>query len=115
MKNKYKGTIVEESLKDNRALNNFEIVGFEITKNKNPINRWHLYNVNISKKDIEKISKNLKSNKWYAHFWKGKEVIAVFKNKTFIFNYDKKETWKPVIEYGLSIGIPRKQLDFPIN
>lgn len=110
----YKGVIVEESLSDNRILNDLKIVDFRISKEENPSDRWHLYTVNVSKEEIEKLSKNIKT-KWYMHFWKGRNIIAIFKNKKFEFNFDDKSTWKPVIEYGLSLGIPREQLDFPIE
>ncbi|MEK6925370.1 MAG: hypothetical protein AABW71_03995 [Nanoarchaeota archaeon] len=105
----FQGVIVEESLIDTNILSEINIIS-----NQNS-NKWHIYKVKVSKEDIEKISKNIKSNKWYAHFWKDKEIIAVFKNKTFTFNYDKKETWNQAIEYGISIGIPKEQLDFPIG
>lgn len=49
------------------------------------------------------------------HFWQEQDVIAVFKDRKFEFNYDDKSTWKPVIEYGLSLGIPKEELDFPID
>jgi len=49
------------------------------------------------------------------HFWKDKDVIAVFEGKKFAFNYDDKSSWTPAVEYGLSIGIPKEQLDFPID
>ncbi len=111
---KYVGTIVEESLLDNRILNKLKIKSVRISSAENPLNRWHLYSVEVDDKDIDLISKNLKSTKWYAHFWKGNKVIAVFKDKTFNFDYNKKETWKQAVEYGLSIGIPKEQLDFKI-
>lgn len=115
IKKDYKGVIVEESLMDNRILNELEITSIRISKDENPNERWHLYSINVSKEEITKISKNLKSTKWYSHFWKGKEVIAVFKNKTFTFDYDNKKTWKQAVDHGLSIGIPKEQLDFLIN
>lgn len=111
----YKGIIIEESLEDNRMLNDLEIIDFEISKEENSSERWHLYTVNVSKEDIENLSKNIKKGKWYMHFWKGREVIAIFKNKKFEFNFDDKSTWREVIEYGLSLGIPKEQLDFPIK
>ena len=111
---KYKGVIVEESLEDNRILNDFKIIDFRISKEENPADRWHLYTVQVSKEDIVRLSKNIKQ-KWYMHFWKGRNVIAIFKDKKFEFNFDDKSTWKPVVEYGLSLGIPKEQLDFPID
>lgn len=110
----FQGIIVEESLIDNKILNEMNIISTN-SNNENSSNKWHMYKVKVSKEDIDKISKNIKSNKWYAHFWKGKEVIVVFKNKTFSLIYDKKETWKQAIEYGISIRIPKEQLDFPLD
>ena len=109
----YKGVIVEE-LSDNRILNNLKIIDFRISKEENLADRWHLYTVNVSKEEIVNLSKNIKP-KWYMHFWKGRSIIAIFKNKKFEFNFDDKSTWKPVVEYGLLLGIPKEQLDFPIE
>lgn len=114
MNEDFKGVIVEESLIDNRILNDLEIEKIKITTEDKPNERWHLYTIKISKEKIEALNKNIRPN-WYMHFWKGKEVIVIFKDKIFSFNYDKKETWKPAIDYGLSIGISREQLDFPIG
>ena len=110
----YKGIIIEESLSDNRILNGLEIIKIEISKEDNPQDRWHLYTVRVSEEDINELSKNIKP-KWYMHFWKGKEVIAIFKDKKFEFNYDNKSERTPVVNYGLSLGIPKEQLDFPID
>ncbi|MFA6072397.1 MAG: hypothetical protein WC810_27865 [Janthinobacterium sp.] len=112
--NNYKGTIVEESLIDNRILNDLKIIDFRVSKDENPVDRWHLYTVLVTNQDIERLSQNIKP-KWYMHFWKDREVIAVFQNKIFKFNYDDKSSWEPVVNYGLSIGIPKEQLDFPIE
>lgn len=109
------GTVVEESLEDNRLLNELEIIGFRISKDENPQDRWHLYKVKVSRDDIEKLSKNINAGKWYMHFWEGSDITAVFKNKIFEFNYSDKSTWKDAIEYGKSLGIPEEQLDFLIE
>ena len=106
---KYKGIIVEQSLRDRGFLRNIEILSSEIYPNFG----WKLIKVNIPKDKVIELSKNLNDKKWYAHFWSGKDVIAVFQNKIFEFNYDKKETWKEAVDYGLSLGIPLEQLDFP--
>ena len=114
MEKQYKGVIVEESLEDNRLLNGVEIVSFRISKDENPEDRWHLYTVKVSREDIEKLAGAIKT-KWYMHFWKDRNIIAIFKGKLFEFNYDDKSTWKNVVDYGLSLGIPKEQLDFPIE
>ena len=116
MDKKYKGPIVEESLDDNRILNELEIVSFRVSKDENPSDRWHLYQVQVSRRDIDTISKHLNSGKWYMHFWdSNRNVIAVFRDRIFEFNYDDKPSWKAAIEYGKSIGIPAEQLDFIIE
>ena len=110
----YKGTIIEESLEDNIILNDFNIIGFKITDDVIFSERWHLYTVQVSREEIEQVSKFIKSG-WYAHFWKNRNMIVVFKNKIFEFNYNDKASWQPAIEYGLSLNIPKEQLDFLIN
>lgn len=52
---KYNGTIIEESLEDNRIINDFEIIGIRISNAENPADRWHLVNVLISGEDIKRL------------------------------------------------------------
>ena len=111
---KYKGIVVEESLEDNRALNGLEVIGLRITGQQNPLERWHLYTVMVTDAEIEKLAAGIKPA-WYMHFWQDRNVLAVFKDQRFSFNYDDKNTWRPVVEYGQAVGIPESQLDFPID
>lgn len=112
---KYKGTIVQESLTDDRILNELDIVGLKITDEDNPSNRWHLFTVLATEGEIKKLSNYLKPEKWYAHFWNGDNVIAIFPKRVFNFKHSDKSTWKEAVEYGKSIGIPEEQLDFLIE
>ena len=112
---KYEGTIVEEGLLDNRFLNTVEILSVRISSAEVPKDRWHLYKVRVSEEDISSFAKHLKPEHWYAHFWNGDEVIAVFPSKTFKFKHSDKAAWGPAIEYGKSIGIPEEQLDFIVD
>jgi len=41
--NKWKRTVVWESLGDDRILNNFDIVDFKIADEEKPGDRWHLF------------------------------------------------------------------------
>lgn len=111
----YKGVIVEESLTDNRLLNRFKIVGVQITTQDDPSERWHLYTVLANREDMDVLAHALKPEKWYAHFWEGNEVIAVFPGHTFTFQYDHPQTWADAIAYGRRLGIPDEQLDFVID
>lgn len=114
--NLYKGAIIEESLEDSSILNLFSIINTTITNDENPNDRWHIHTVESDKDTLLKLSKVLKSEKYYAHFWDNKKnIIVVFRDKVFEFNFNKKDEWLPAIEYGLSVGIPKEQLDFLIS
>jgi hypothetical protein len=111
---KYRGVVVEESLEDNRIMNGLEVVGIHISGQENPSERWHLYTIRVNEEEIERLSSSIK-NAWYMHFWIGRKVIVIFNNRRFDFDYDTKATWRPAVEYGLSVGIPESQLDFKID
>jgi len=110
---KYRGIIIEESLIDNRILINFNIIKLYITAAERKSDQWHLFEVEVEENEIENISKQIIQG-WYAHFWHGSNVMAVFANKVIKFNYLDKSTWNEVIEHGKKLNIPSEQLDFPI-
>jgi hypothetical protein len=108
---KYKGIIIEESLENPDFLKDIKIVENTVSED----GEWHMYTVVVSIENLEQLTQNLKDGKWYAHFWNERDVIAVFKGKMFKFNFDDKSTWKDVLVYGRSLGVPEEQLDFPID
>jgi hypothetical protein len=110
MRKDYKGIVIEESLRDNKIINRLNIEKVEISREL----RWHMYTVRISKREIDGLKKTIRP-KWYMHFWKGKKIIAIFKDKKFEFNVDDERRRRTVIGYGMSLGIPEEQLDFPIG
>ena len=110
---KYRGIIIEESLNDNRILNNFNIIKLFITETARKSDQWHLFEVEIEENEIENLSNQIIEG-WYAHFWHGSDVTAVFAGKIIKFNYLDKSTWNEVMEYGKKLNIPLEQLDFPI-
>lgn len=111
----YTGTIVEESLLDSRIINDFKIIHAHISRANNTEDRWHLYKVEASEQQIETLSSHLKSHGWYVHFWQEDKIIVIFPHKKFTISHSNKTTWIKAINYGISIGIPREQLDFPID
>lgn len=50
-----------------------------------------MYKTDIDKDQLFTLSKELKSEKWYTHFW------------------------RDAVNHGLSLGIPLEQLDFVIE
>lgn len=111
----YKGTIVEESLVDNRLVNTFKITAVRISNADKPEERWHLYKVEATPKQIDTLAAQLKPAGWYAHFWRGDDIIVVFPRKKFAVKYSDQDTWKEAVAYGESIGIPTEQLDFKLD
>ncbi len=107
----FTGTIVGESLQDQKVLRGFTVLESKYSKEVG----WHLYKVEVTKDQIKEISNNLNPGTWYAHFWNGDDVIVAFKNKTFELKHSDKKSWRPAIDCGLSLGIPAEQLDFPIE
>ena len=111
---KYKGVIIEESLKSNLIINEFKVLGLSITKEDDPSDRWHMYAVEGSEEIIQKLPSVIKT-KWYAHFWSGADLIVVFSNKIFSFRNDDQESRDEAVKYGMLMGIPKEQLDFLID
>lgn len=109
------GTVVGESLRDSRFLNELEVLSARISDAAKPEDRWHLYRVVVGEKEIYQLADQLKSEKWYAHFWDNDTIYAVFPGKVFEMERYNKTTWKPAIDYGLKIHIPKEQLDFLID
>jgi hypothetical protein len=110
----YRGIVIEESLYDNRVINGLDIRKIVITGQDNPQERWHMYEVTVSEDEIMMLANQIREE-WYMHFWKDRDIIAIFKDREFRFNYDNRETWGEVLEYGRSQGLPDYQLDFPIG
>lgn len=109
----FTGTIIEESLEDNRIINQFEIKSMEITGEDEKEKRWHIYNViNVQEKQITELSKNLKDKKYYSHFWNKDFVVVVFKDKYFKYKKGDLSEVQKIIDYGTSLDIPLEQLDF---
>ncbi|HKC04869.1 MAG TPA: hypothetical protein VKC54_03290 [Patescibacteria group bacterium] len=104
----YHGILIDQEFKNPLFPENFEV--FSIKQDGD----WKIYGVEIQEIGgvIENIQKNMKSNApWYAHLYNDKELIVIFKNKIFKVR-PHKSTWTEVFNYGKSLNIPEKQLDF---
>lgn len=107
----YKGTIIENSLRDKEILKKIGVVKTWESRD------WVLHDVLLKEDQIPELSKYIDVGPWYIHVWEpGKDdVKVIFKDKIFTIRYSDKSTWLPAIEYGKSIGIPEEQLDFLIS
>ena len=104
----YKGTIIEQSLKDVSVLNEMQI----IEKNEESSTGWILYTVLASKEQLLKLENLINDYKWYTHFWNDQEIIIVFKDKIFEIDKRNMSEIQKAVEHGIQIGIPEEQLDF---
>lgn len=106
----YVGQVIRESLTNTNLLDILE----EVAKDFDSETNWNISKVRATKSQIIQLSKFLKEE-FYFHFWCGDDVIVAYKDKIFEFKHSDKTSWQPAVEYGLSLGIPKKQLDFPID
>ena len=107
----YHGIIVKESLKDESVLNKMKILG------QKKGTEWTLLRVGVSENKIDEVIGSVQKSlateplRYYSHFYRDGKLIVVFPKKIFTLT-PKRETWRPAIDYGKSIGIPEKELDF---
>lgn len=106
----YHGIVIEEGLKDPSILNKVKILG------KKGVGEWTLLRVGVEESEINKVIRLIQKYlvtepAYYAHFYRKEELVAVFPRKIFYLT-PSKETWKPAVDYGKSVGIPEEELDF---
>jgi hypothetical protein len=113
----YHGIILNVSQRDKTIFSKLNVIG-----KKNVV--WKLvvlYKVQVPPGGLNALIEKLQSNmaesfvhfirEFYCHFYRGNELIVVFRKKVFKVDTDR-STWKEAIDYGKSLGIPAKQLDF---
>jgi hypothetical protein len=115
MTSEYHGNLLDTEFKNPNFVYKFKI----FAKRKSEKNPWTMHGVVVSADRIEnviqEVQKNLLSDKpFYAHFYRDNELIIVFKKRVFRVTPDK-STWKEIIEYGRSLGVPDEQLVFAPN
>lgn len=120
----YIGVIIEESLVTKNILGKVKILKkrFEpITAiHKTPwLKRWTLDNVEVDEEIVEEFAELVshtldysKKSAWYADFKNDKYHFIIFKNKIFKVDLKKPSLYKNAKEYGISLGIPKYQVDF---
>ncbi len=111
--NEYHGILVDYCLKDKKYLETFNIIG----QKPSVVIPWQLYKVSVPKEKIKDVIKDfqkqfISDKQFYAHFYKGNELIVVYKDKIFMANPHNKKSWKASINYGLLKKIPLEQLNF---
>lgn len=118
----YKGIIIEESLTDSNVLTDVIILGTEIEivteGHKTPwIKQWTMHTVEIEEEKVEQLAKQISENldnehTWYADFKNDMYHFIIYPNKVFRVDINNPTLYNKAREYGISIGIPKYQMDF---
>lgn len=117
----YRGDVIEESLQDKTTLKGLHIVSTrveQVTKeHKTPwLKQWTLHTIEVPDNEAEslaeRLSHSIDGEHWYIDFKNDATHFIIFPHKVFKVNRKQPEEYKPVVTYGLSINIPRHQLDF---
>jgi hypothetical protein len=61
---------------------------------------------------VLELSQSLKPQAWYINVSTKDDAYVIFPNKVFKYTQGDKQKEKEAIEYGRSIGIPDRQLDW---
>ncbi|MES2215818.1 MAG: hypothetical protein V4481_00795 [Patescibacteria group bacterium] len=119
----YKGVIIEESLEKKDILKKVKIISTEIEKvteqMKTPwLKNWTLHTVLIPEEDAYHVTDELSASledqhsSWYADYQNKKWHYIIFKGKIFKVNKSNPEEYRAAMEYGVSLGIPKHQVNF---
>jgi len=118
----YKGVIIEESLERTDILNDVTIISTKVEKvtekHKTPwLAQWTLHTVEISEKLADEIADRLsmdleKAHSWYADYKNDIYHYIIYRGKIFKINLQNPVLYKDAKQYGISLGIPKYQVDF---
>ncbi|MGA2574057.1 MAG: hypothetical protein ABSF36_07685 [Candidatus Methanomethylicaceae archaeon] len=106
----YHGIIIDKSLRNKKLIEKLNVIG-----SRRSSTGLVLLKISFPAEELGKMIKLIQENlvikeKYYAHFYRDDELVVIFKDRIFRISPEK-SSWKPVIDYGLSLKIPIKQLD----
>ncbi len=107
----FTGVVVEESLTDNRAVNELMILSVTVTDEDDPAHRWHVYTVTANLKAIERLSVYLRED-WHTHFWNRDELVIVYGGRILRCRRDEAKGAAAALSCGLTAGVPPERLLF---
>lgn len=110
-KQKYIGKVAKNSLLNPKCLDGIKIEKEEMSEKR----KDSIYTIKVYEDTVKYLAENLKSNQDYMYFWNEKNILILYKNKTFTINYEDKNKIQEAIQYGIHMGIPEEELDFKIG
>jgi hypothetical protein len=117
MMNEYHGIVINLSQKDSSIFDGLDVIG----ERKMLLGLLVLRKIRVAPENLEEVIVHLQTNmrdrlwwivrSFYFHFYRGNELIIVFRKRTFRVTPDP-STWSEAVDYGQLLGIPEKQLNF---
>ncbi|MDP2704372.1 MAG: hypothetical protein Q8P01_04080 [bacterium] len=119
----YKGVVIEESLEKKEVLQKVKILQTKVEeateRHQTPwVKEWTLHTVFVpedkAKEIAEEVSKSLDlQHPWYADFKNDTHHYIIYRYKVFFVDRKSEEQYDEARKYGISLGIPEYQVDFP--
>ncbi len=113
----YHGIVVNLSQKDRSIFRELNLIGHR----KLLFGLLALYKIRVAPEDLNVLIRRIQQNmaakilflhkEFYCHFYRGEELIIVFRQKVFCVK-TAPDSWRQAVAYGRSIGIAASQLDF---
>jgi len=106
------GIVIEQSLSDPAFAETLDVA----VRKQDPNGSWMFLLVRIASDrlftELERVRQALADDQpWYAHFFSGEKIAVVFPDAIISMTIDA-ASWEAAIAHGLTLGIPREQLDF---
>lgn len=119
----YKGIIIEESLNDTSILNDVKILDTKVEEvtpeHHTPwLNQWTLHTVEIPDEKAESFAEIVRKaidtehQSWYADYKNPQWHFIIFPKRVFKIARDDAKGYQEAKTYGMSLGIPKHQVDF---
>ena len=121
---KFQGIVIKESLADRSVLDDIEIISTNVEavteRHKTPwLKQWTLHTLEVPEEKAaevaDKFSRALDKDhhNWFVDFNNEAEHFIIFADKVFhIVDRADKQQYDEATEYGVSIGVPDRQVDF---
>ena len=119
----YRGDVIEESLQDKSVLKNLNIINTRVEKvtseHRTPwLKKWTLDTIEVQEGQAERLaetlSKAIELGYWYIDYKNDHTHFVIFPNKIFKIDRKNPKEYVPAIKHGLTLNIPRYQLDFGV-
>lgn len=107
-KQNYHGIIVNASLRNQNILREFTVLSTKKDED------WMIYKVEVHSEHIGNVLNIIQTAlkpKFYAHFYRGEELIVIFADAIFKTTTNPKD-WAKIIKHGNKQDIPSEQIDF---